>query len=413
MVILLISDDRELYQLCREVLAETQFSWTLSVAHTYAAAPNCDFYIWDIDSRTALPASGELSPSKHLFLVGCDQVTSFRGITAAQGPCILLKPVTRAMLSAFLDVFFAVPEGAASKSNAAAEHFLQINLRLQLLEQDRSNFVARMAHDLRTPATAFGGYCQLLLSQPGNLNENQKEILRHMQFSANRLSRMVAAIFDLSVEGWRPTAPDFRREDLRRCVAQAVHEVGPFAVDKGISVQTSMASFERDLCFDPGLIERAFINILENACRFAPGNGNIEVRGYPWFFERRNPNALTAIAAERRSVGVNAPNSYRVDIRNSGRAIPAELLDRIFEAYIADASIPDHSGLGLAICKTIVTQHRGRLWAENTDSGPRFSIVLPAVLNEVVPGAVPRVDLSQPCAGTAAPAGLSLPSANR
>jgi signal transduction histidine kinase len=77
---------------------------------------------------------------------------------------------------------------------------------------------------------------------------------------------------------------------------------------------------------------------------------------------------------------VEEPNAYRVDIRDSGNSIPAEHIDHIFEEYTSYAGGRDRSGggLGLAISRMIVDQHDGRIWAENTESGPMFSIVLPA-----------------------------------
>jgi two-component system, OmpR family, sensor histidine kinase VicK len=73
------------------------------------------------------------------------------------------------------------------------------------------------------------------------------------------------------------------------------------------------------------------------------------------------------------------PNSYRVDIRDSGTPISPQYLESIFEEYTSYSAGGDRSGggLGLAICRTIIDQHRGRVWAENTDKGPVFSVVLP------------------------------------
>ena len=80
------------------------------------------------------------------------------------------------------------------------------------------------------------------------------------------------------------------------------------------------------------------------------------------------------------------PNTYRIDIRDSGNAIPAEHIDHIFEEYTSYAGGRDRSGggLGLAISRMIIAQHDGRVWAENTRSGPMFSIVLPVHRAEAI-----------------------------
>ena len=82
---------------------------------------------------------------------------------------------------------------------------------------------------------------------------------------------------------------------------------------------------------------------------------------------------------ENRQRAVHGPNGYRIDIRDSGSAIPQHHMERIFEEYTSYAGGRDRScgGLGLAICRLIMTQHDGHVWAENTNSGPVFSFVLP------------------------------------
>jgi signal transduction histidine kinase len=73
-----------------------------------------------------------------------------------------------------------------------------------------------------------------------------------------------------------------------------------------------------------------------------------------------------------------------VDIRDSGPGIPAEHLDRIFEEYTSYSGGQDRSGggLGLAICRLILSRHGGRIWAESSSEGAVFSFVLPFGLSD-------------------------------
>jgi signal transduction histidine kinase len=81
------------------------------------------------------------------------------------------------------------------------------------------------------------------------------------------------------------------------------------------------------------------------------------------------------------------PTAYRIDVRDSGNMIPTEHLEHIFEEYLSYSGGRDRSGggLGLAISRMIVNQHDGHVWAENTQSGPMFSVVLPAYRPDAVP----------------------------
>ena len=141
------------------------------------------------------------------FLVHRKDLAEFRRRTGPAEATILLKPITRATLSAFLGLAVASQEeriSAAHSLRADRDEILQClietNLKLQEYDQDRTNFLARAVHDFRAPLTAISGYCGLLLSEPfGSLDENQRDVLLRMQHSAKRLSRMASAMFQLSV----------------------------------------------------------------------------------------------------------------------------------------------------------------------------------------------------------------------
>jgi signal transduction histidine kinase len=401
MNIALISDDRDLKLLCMEALAEARRStWALQTVTSQLGGLKSDFYIWDVDWRKSLPERPDLNPARQLFLVDRDDLSRFRRSGRGAGANVLIKPVTRGLLAVFLDVAFASCQGndLNVSADSVADYYLHTSLKLQERDQDRSRFLANIAHDLRVPITALLGYCGLLLDEKKGLDRDQRTILQHMQNSAIRLSHMASAIFQLSVEGHCAFNVNFHTEEIRRCVDQALHEVALLMIDKQIRFVTQVAASESDLYFDKELIERVLVNILENSCRFTPCRGTIDIRGYSYFWERRRANASLPVLTERRFAVANIPNSYRVDIRNSGTAIPPDTLEHLFEQYTTLESTREYSGtgLGLAICRTIISQHFGRIWAENTGQGPRFSFVLPK--NKNSPGSpqpFPRTEAEQ------------------
>jgi signal transduction histidine kinase len=389
MEVRLISPDRDLYKLCREILAEVPGrEWTITAVDSENGDGESALYIWDFQPKTLLPKHFNGNPSKHLFLISRKDLDDFRRQTEAAETNILLKPVTRATLSAFLGLAVSSHEDRMSAANSLRadrdeilQCLIQTNLKLQEYDQDRTNFLARAVHDFRAPLTALSGYCGLLLGEPlGALTDSQKEILQRMQNSARRLSRMASAMFQLSVGRQVKKRPDLQPADIGECLEQALHEITPFSEEKCISISANLEPCSSQLYFEPGQIEQVLVNILDNACKFTRKAGSIKIVGYPFFWDRRQTKATVAPEMERRrEENTRDPNSYRIDIADSGENIPEEHLGGIFEEYTSYSGGRDRSGggLGLAICKMIITQHEGNVWAENTDSGPMFSFVLP------------------------------------
>ena len=383
MTIQLISNDAKLYRLCSEILGGTPelSSCTVSLISPQDPRLEADLHIWDFHPNLALPDDFNSNPFRHLFLVDREDLASFYRCGEASNGSVLLKPVTRATLTTFLAS--VVWNGNATSLRADRDEFLQCliqtNLKLQEYDLNRTTFLARAVHDFRAPLTALNGYCGLLLSKAlGSLGQSQLEVLQRMQNSAKRLSRMTSAMFDLSFGRQVRQCADLQPGDIRECVEQALYEIAPFADEKSISITFDLEP-SVELYFEAGRLEQVLVNLLDNSCKFTPKAGSIEIHGYPFFWERRTICSNLPAGAERRQRAIDDPNSYRVDISDSGAPIPNEHLHRIFEEYTSYAGGRDRSGggLGLAICRMIITQHNGRVWAENRESGPVFSFVLP------------------------------------
>lgn len=389
MNIALISADSDLSNMCREILDEhNSLDWHLSMASPGACPSGSDLYIWDGTSTIDFSREIDQPFPKHLFLLHHAEVARFRENLGTAEAAILLKPVTRACLSAFLGFAASTfQERVSTTSSLRSDRdeilqcLIQSNLQLQQYEQDRTNFLTRAIHDFRAPLTATGGYCGLLISGAlGPLTAEQKDVLGRMHQSIKRLSRMASAMFELGVGRQAKRRPNLRRADMREPVEQALHEITLLANSKNISISVELAPEEGNVYLESGQIEQVLMNLLDNACKFTPKGGSIKVRGYPFFWERRAMNRSFAQVTEHRYRDCRLPNSYRIDIHDSGPQIPAEHIGKIFEEYTSYVGSQDRSGggLGLAICRMIIHAHEGRLWMENTDCGPMFSFVLPA-----------------------------------
>jgi len=405
MLVILISRDSDLYKLCRDILNEFNgLDYNLAMVDPQDCPPQGDFYIWDNPGRVDVPPGIDQRYSKHLFLIPRGDLANFQENPGTVEAAILLQPVTRACLSAALAYAASTFQDRISCLRADRDEMLQCliqsNLQLQEYDQDRTNFLARAVHDFRAPLTATSGYCGLLLSEAlGPLTDEQKEVLRRMQHSTKRLARMASAMFELSVGRHIKRQPDLHKADIRECLDQALHEVNPFIDSKKLSLSVELEREEGSLYLEPGQIEQVLMNLLDNACKFTPKSGSIEIRGYPFFWERRTMRVSPMVHAERRQEDHLSPNSYRMDICGSGPRIPRAQLEKIFEEYTSYAGGQDRSGggLGLAICRMIVTAHEGRIWAENTEQGPRFSFVLPVRSLEFGNSDVPQLITLEAC----------------
>src|SRR5215469_8666475 len=259
MLVKLISSDQELYRQCREMLEEIPpHECTLLAADEPETDLTADLYLWDFSPNLLLPTPIHRNPSRHLFLVHRKDLPEFRRQTGSVEATVLLKPVTKATLGAFLGLAVASQEERISTSHSLRadrdeilQCLIETNLKLQEYDQDRTNFLARAVHDFRAPLTAISGYCGLLLAEPmGPLNESQTEVLRRMQHSTDRLLRLASAMFELSVGRKVKRVPSLQQGDIRKSLDQALHEISPFADEKRIAISAQLEPQDEELYYD-------------------------------------------------------------------------------------------------------------------------------------------------------------------
>ena len=308
-----------------------------------------------------------LPDARHLFLVERKQLAALGQQLGDQSACIVLKPANRATLEAFLGE--AGVGALQSDRDALLENVLRANLRLQEYDQDRTNFLARALHDLRAPLTALHGYCGLLADgELGPISSHQAELLHRMRGSTQRMARLVNSMFELSVAGRVERKLNLEQGDIEACLNQALNDVSPYLQEKQIFVAVQLDPPEQGIFVETQQIEQLLMNLLENACKFTPKRGNIEIRGYSVSWDPQSELDDSALP----------PNAYRIEIRDSGPGIDASVLDSIFEEYTSCSEANDRSGgLGLAICKMIVHAHGGEIWAESSKQGAVFFVILP------------------------------------
>lgn len=382
----LISDDTALIALCKESLRSfgPASSWELRIEKSYDVIPSAGICLVDYEPDHNLACASHLNSesTRYFFLVRPTEVEQFRKAVPPARVSILLKPITRAVLDAYLGTLVCSPEieSLRAERDELLHNLLEANVRLQEYDHQRTNYLARAVHEFRVPLTAISGFVDLLAScELGNLNNNQVDALRRMRYGVGILTRLTSTMLELSIAGQREREPQLREGRIEECIDQVLKIMEPIAQEKDLRIVLKTLQLPTTpLLFERGQIEQVLMNLLENAYKASPKRGAVEISGYPYFWERRFLAAGNK-PSERRLQSIEAPNSYRIDIRDAGPGIRPEHLKLIFEEYASFSATrePSGGGLGLAICRSIVQRHQGLIWANSQQSGSMFSFVLP------------------------------------
>jgi PAS domain S-box-containing protein len=225
------------------------------------------------------------------------------------------------------------------------------------LERLKDEFVSIVSHELRTPLTSIRGALGLLES--GKLAAAPEKASRMLTVAVANTDRLIRLINDiLDVERIDSGAVEMELAwcDARALATQVIEELHPVAEQAG--VRLTMHGDDVRLWGDADRLTQTLTNLVSNAIKFS------------------HRDSVVSIGFSTSHAGVE------YEVRDSGRGIPRDKLESIFERFqqvdASDARDKGGSGLGLAICRSIVAQHGGRIWAEqNVGGGSVFKFVLP------------------------------------
>jgi signal transduction histidine kinase len=230
------------------------------------------------------------------------------------------------------------------------------------LQELREDMMHMLVHDLRSPLAVLQSS---LSSIPGMLDKDRLETVRKLvdlsQRGVNRLLSLVADILDIAKleSGSLPLNPDWI--DLQRLMREAAEQIAPLASQSKITIQLSVGELPQRIYLDEALILRVLSNLLDNAVKFSPGGGRIDL----W----------SALDPDQRS------KKIWIGVSDHGPGIPEQKRKLIFEKFAQLDGHPGRrtgTGLGLHYCKLAVEAHGGNIWVENRpDQGTTFIIKLP------------------------------------
>jgi signal transduction histidine kinase len=242
---------------------------------------------------------------------------------------------------------------AADEVGRLADAFNHMADELAEVDRQRRELVANVSHELRTPISALRATLENVVD---GVVAPDPALLRTMLAQTERLQRLVTQLLDLSrlESGGTPLHRQrFVALDLLEAVADEASLHSP-----GLAVTVAADPTDLALEGDPERLHQVLANLVENAARFTPDDGEIRLAA------RRDGTRIT----------------FTVD--DDGPGIPAEALSRVFERFYrtdeARSTDEGGSGLGLAIARWIVELHGGRIRAERLEPhGCRMVVDLP------------------------------------
>ncbi|MEO0708438.1 MAG: PAS domain S-box protein [Cyanobacteria bacterium J06649_5] len=231
------------------------------------------------------------------------------------------------------------------------------------VDRIKGAFVAMVSHELRTPLTAIHGGVKLLSQGivPSD-SEQGKSLLQVVSKNSHRLVRLVDDILALERLGAEEHPMQMRLINTQEATRHAVAALQVTADQAGIVIEVSDPGLS--LMADGDRLNQALSNLLDNAITFSPRGSTI---------------CLSVIGQE---ATVHRQKSALFTICDQGEGIPAEHCENIFERFVqatpTSTSEKGRAGLGLTICRAIVTQHGGRIWVESEPGkGSCFYFTIP------------------------------------
>lgn len=249
--------------------------------------------------------------------------------------------------------------------------------RLKELDQLKSNFLATVSHELRTPLTSIIGYSDMLAAGiAGELVGEQVEFVQTIRSKGDHLLALITSLLDFNKLERGQLRPKREAVDPESLVREVARTVAPQAGKKEVEVEVGIDSRAAPLEADPVQLRQVLYNLCENAIKFSPPGGVVEL----------SVRTVDLDADAEQSVGLalfDAPRpGLEFRVRDAGIGIAKGDQARIFDAFyqVDGGSTREHggTGLGLSIVKRLVEAHGGRIWVESElGEGATFIFTIP------------------------------------
>lgn len=300
-----------------------------------------------------------LASEQVLLLVGCFiyLLLSALGIHSHMFNTRLLwgldYPETGMMVFLFINILaltlgFARTERDLDSARQAEREMQETNHMLARLDRLRTDFLANISHEIKTPLTVADGFAQYTLSQinEGTVGEDTKENLRLISREVGRLSELADGLLRVSAD----MAWERRVVSVAAVIERAAATCRPILAKNDNRLEIRIEDNLPPVRVNGDMIHQVLLNLAVNANKHTRG-GEVVISGVI-------KDGMTAIA-----------------VSDNGKGIDPVLLPQVFERRVSGG---DGAGLGLALCKEIIDIHNGRITIESTpDTGTRVTFTLP------------------------------------
>jgi PAS domain S-box-containing protein len=241
------------------------------------------------------------------------------------------------------------------------EQLAILNQELKRSNQELEQFAYVASHDLQEPLRAITGYTQLLINEyRDRLDETAQEYAEYIIDGAKRMQQLIQDLLAYSRVGTR--GKEFAPTDCNAVLQQVLNNLQ-------VAIADNQATITADplptVNADPNQLVQLLQNLIGNAIKFY-----------------RNEPPLVHITAEQQD------NHWLFQVRDNGIGIKSQYLERIFEVFKRLHTRREYpgTGIGLAICKKIITRHGGHIWAESEPGlGTTFYFTIPLSFHEQLP----------------------------
>jgi NtrC-family two-component system sensor histidine kinase KinB len=227
------------------------------------------------------------------------------------------------------------------------------------LDRLKSDFIATVSHEFRTPVTSINMSVDILDQQLlGPLTSKQKELVASAKEDCYRLTKLARELLQLSkLESGRVQVRD-ETLNMHDLVEATLRPLRIQFKEKKVTLEANVPSSLPTFVADEQQLSWVVTNLVTNALKYTPEGGSVVVRG------------------------MEEAAGLRLEVRDTGVGIAREHLDRIFDKFVqvrnTAGTTPGSVGLGLAIAKEIVEMYGGRIWVESeVGQGSMFAFVLP------------------------------------